>query len=77
MIMIQNIIALVFIVAFFILVCLLAWYIALPLLVIGLILSFFGVFKTPNISKIIITRGQKNASHKKDDVIDVDYTEIK
>lgn len=81
---IQAIIGLIFTTAFFILLFLVAWYIALPLLLIFLVLGAFGALRM----RYEIYRAQKSATPlhlvirkrtpKRDsEVIDVDFTEVK
>lgn len=82
--LIQAIIGLIFTTAFFILLFLVAWYIALPLLLVVLALGAVGALRT----KYEIFRARKSATplhlyirkksnkDKKEDVIDVDFTEV-
>lgn len=79
----QALIGLIFTTAFFILLFLVAWYIALPLLLILLVVGALGGLR----ARYAIYRARKSATplhlsirkrtpKKGDEVIDVDFTEV-
>lgn len=81
MLFFQGILGIVFSLSFFILLFLIAWYIALPVLILLFILSLFKFIKSNHITFKITPRFKIYRSHKKntpknEKVIDVDYTEI-
>lgn len=77
--LIQALVGLVFTLAFFILLFLVAWYIALPVLIIVLAVGAFSALRTKlfgpkeHVEHLVMVRKKPK---KKEQVIDVDYTEV-
>ena len=85
--LIRALLSLIFAVAFFIMLFVIAWYIALPLLFIILIIGAIGAIRTKlTFNKFSAQKGFDSATRlrqthrvknaKKGEVIDVDFTEI-
>lgn len=87
MIILRALAGLTFSIAFFILLFLIAWYIALPLLLIFLVIGAIGAIRNKlTFSKFAANKGFDSATqlhrtrrvkdNKKNDIIDVDFTEV-
>lgn len=82
--LIQALIGLIFTTAFFILLFLVAWYIALPLLLVVLAFGAIGVLRTKyalyrarqSATPLHLYIRKKSQKKEKEDVIDVDFTEV-
>ena len=75
----SNLIALFFAFFFFVLLFLVAWYIALPLLILGFFIwvlqQFTSGFKQHN-PPFILRRKKTHTQHPKEKIIDVEWTEV-
>lgn len=78
----QSILGVILSLGFMTFLFLIAWYIALPVLLILFVLSLFGVFKKTRFSLRVtpefrVHHPKKQSQVKKDEkIIDVDYTEV-